>query len=52
MHAGGAGSGHAFSQTRPWLVGPWFDSACIAWAWVPFYAFIVFVLGLDGSWSR
>jgi hypothetical protein len=52
MHAGGAGSEHAFSQTRPWLVGPWFDSACIAWAWVPFYAFIVFVLGLDGSWSR
>ncbi|WP_106391519.1 hypothetical protein [Enhygromyxa salina] len=33
------------------MVGPCFDSACIAWAWVPFYLFVVFVLGLDGSWS-
>lgn len=33
------------------MVSPWFDSACIAWAWVPFYVFVVFVLGLDGSWS-
>lgn len=37
---------------RGWLVGPWFDATCIAWAWVPFYLFVVFVLGLDGSWSR
>jgi hypothetical protein len=49
-HASGAASGS--SQARSWLVGPWFDSACIAWAWVPFYVFIVFVLGLDGNWSR
>jgi hypothetical protein len=34
-----------------WLLGPWFDAICIAWAWVPFYLFVVFVLGLDGSWS-
>lgn len=52
-HASGAASGQmSHAQARPWLVGPWFDSACIAWAWVPFYVFIVFVLGLDGSWSR
>lgn len=25
---------------------------CVAWAWVPFYAFFVFGLGLDGDWSR
>lgn len=40
------------SRGSTWLVGPWFDSACIAWAWVPFYGFIVLVLGLDGDWSR
>ena len=33
-------------------MGPWFDSACIAWAWLPYYLFVVFVLGLDGEWSR
>lgn len=32
-------------------MGPWFDSICVAWAWVPFYAFVVFGLGLDGNWS-
>lgn len=37
--------------SRAWLLGPWFDTICIAWAWVPFYLFVVFVLGLDGSWS-
>ena len=36
---------------RGWLVGPWFDSLCVAWAWVPFYVFVVFGLGLDGEWS-
>jgi hypothetical protein len=36
---------------RGWLIGPWFDSICIAWAWVPFYLFVVVVLGLDGEWS-
>jgi hypothetical protein len=37
---------------RGWLIGPWFDSICIAWAWVPFYVFVVVGLGLDGEWSR
>ena len=36
---------------RPWLVGPVFDATCLAWAWVPYYLFVVLVLGLDGSWS-
>ncbi|KIG12077.1 hypothetical protein DB30_02051 [Enhygromyxa salina] len=39
------------ARSRGWLVGPWFDATCIAWAWVPFYLFVVVVLGLDGSWS-
>ena len=29
----------------------WLDSLGIAWAWLPFYLFIVFGLGLDGEWS-
>lgn len=39
-------------NARGWLVGPWFDSIGIAWAWVPFYVFVVWGLGLDGEWSR
>jgi hypothetical protein len=38
-------------RRRGWLVGPWFDSLTVAWAWVPFYLFVVFGLGLDGEWS-
>ncbi|MCA9681379.1 MAG: hypothetical protein KC457_04220 [Myxococcales bacterium] len=38
--------------TPPWLVGPLFDALCIAWAWVPFYLFVVFGLGLDGVVSQ
>jgi hypothetical protein len=46
MHAGGADS-----MRSRWLVGPVFDSICVAWAWVPFYVFVALVLGIDGEWS-
>lgn len=32
-------------------MGPAFDAICVAWAWLPFYLFVVVVLGLDGDWS-
>ncbi|MCZ6616861.1 MAG: L-2-amino-thiazoline-4-carboxylic acid hydrolase, partial [Gammaproteobacteria bacterium] len=34
-----------------WLRDPLFDSACLAYCWVPFYLFLVFGLGIDGEWS-
>lgn len=52
-NAGGADQrGRLPANSGGWLIGPWFDSICIAWAWVPFYVFVVFGLGLDGEWSR
>ena len=39
-------------QPPRWLRSPWWDTALLAYPWLPFYAFFVFGLGLDGSWDR
>lgn len=52
-NASSAGESGGSGEGRPrWLVGPVFDAGCIAWAWLPFYLFVVFGLGIDGEWSR
>lgn len=35
----------------PWIRAPAWDLAGLALPWVPFYLLVVFVLGIDGSWS-
>ncbi|HFE44780.1 MAG TPA: hypothetical protein ENJ18_04690 [Nannocystis exedens] len=37
---------------RAWLRSPWWDLCCLGFCWVPFYLWLVFGLGLDGSWGR
>lgn len=45
-----ASDAHA-ARKRPALIGPALDSLTLAWAWLPFYLFVVFALGIDGDWS-
>ena len=35
----------------PWLRGVVWDVGLLGWGWVPFYLFVVGVLGLTGEWS-
>ncbi len=37
------------SNKSLWLKNPWWDLICLAFAWVPFYAWIVWGLGLGGE---
>lgn len=34
-----------------WLRSAWWDLCCLGFCWVPFYAWAVFGLGLDGRWG-
>ncbi len=35
----------------PWLRSPLWDLALLGFCWIPFYAWVVWGLGLDGSWA-
>lgn len=39
------------NATSPWLRAPWWDLACLGFAWVPFYVWVVLGLGLGGAGS-
>lgn len=36
------------NATSAWLRAPWWDLTCLGFAWVPFYLWVVFGLGLGG----
>ncbi len=38
-------------RPAPWIRAPAWDVLGLALPWVPFYLFLVFGLGIDGSWS-
>ncbi len=39
------------ARTCAWLRSPAWDLALLAFCWLPFYVWVVFGLGLDGSWA-
>jgi hypothetical protein len=39
------------APARAWLRGPAWDIALLGYCWLPFYIWVVFGLGLDGSWA-
>lgn len=44
-------AGVSGSVDKRWLRGPWWDLSLVAFGWLPFYAWVVFGLGVDGTWG-
>jgi hypothetical protein len=50
-HTGATAATDSASRRNYWLKAAWWDLGGLAFCWLPFYVFVVFGLGLTGSWT-